>query len=75
MYLLITYLITVIISYALFRLHFKLNKDDNSYGLAVVFMIIPFFNILQPIGLIIGFAIMKMFRNKKLSLKKFFGIK
>jgi hypothetical protein len=71
----ISYLITVVVSYILFRVYFKLNKDDKSYDLAFIAMFIPIFNIVQSISLIIGFTLMKVVENKKLSLKKFFGVK
>lgn len=72
------YLITVVISYLFFRQMYKLEKDDaqyNPHGMAVIFMLIPFFNVAISFMLMIEAWLKNFEFNYEIDYKKFFRLK
>lgn len=65
----IIYLLSIPVSYMLFRFYFKRN-DDGMQSVGFIMMFIPTMNIIQPIVLIVLTYLMK---NKLFDFKKFFG--
>lgn len=66
---LLLYLVSIGISYLLFRLYFTRYKDDDNYVLGIIIMLVPLGNVVMPI-------LLYLFRRiGDFKVKSFFGIK
>jgi len=71
------YLVNVVISYFLLRWFYKLSKNDaqyNPHSLLILIMLLPIFNIVVFVGLVILQLITNLDNKNNFNYKKFFRL-